>query len=158
MPLLGTERKTYTDFVKGVSTFENEVAADYNFARVDCIGSADIEPMGIPMVWSAADDAFEVFVDQTIPTTDSALPNGSPVCFVVGQVEGRGVNKADVTLSATAQELTVLYRGGAVVSKDGIEWGTAAAPAQAAFLLQVEKQGIAVIESATAASPAYFTA
>jgi hypothetical protein len=59
MPILGTERKTYTDFVKGVSTFENEVAADYNFARVGVKGSTAIEPLGIPLVWNNTDSAFK---------------------------------------------------------------------------------------------------
>jgi hypothetical protein len=158
MPILGTERKTYTDFVKGVSTFENEVAADYNFARVGVKGSTVIQPLAIPLVWNNADSAFEVYVAQTIPTDDSSLPNGSPVCFVVGQKEGRGVNKADVTLSGTAQDLTVLFRGQAVVSKDEIVWGAADTGAKAAFLMAVEKQDIAAIESADAADPRYFTA
>jgi hypothetical protein len=158
MPILGTERKKYTEFVKGVSTFENEVGADYNFARVSVIGSTVIEPLAIPLVWSDTDSAFEVYIAQTIPTEDSSLPNGSPVCFVVGQKEGRGVNKVDITLSATEQDLTVLFRGQAIVAKDEIVWGAADAGAKAAFLLAVEKQDIGVIESATAADPRFFTA
>jgi len=139
MPLLSTERKSYTDVVKGTSDFENEAAVDYHFARVNCKGNTSIVPMGIPMVWVDANSAFEVFVAQNIPTVESDLPNGAPVCVVVGQKEGKGVNKADVTLTSVAQELTVLYRGAAAVavgadgSGDGVDFGTASSAKKSYF-------------------------
>lgn len=158
MPLLHTERAIYTDVVKGVAKNETEMGVDYHFARADCEGSGAIEPMGVPMVWVAANTAFEPYIAQTIPTTDSSLPDGSPVCIVVGQIEGKGVNKADVTLSGTSQDLTVIYRGAAAVLDEGITWnvGTNAAN-QLLFRTALEKQGIAVISSATAADPAFVT-
>ena len=154
MPLLFTERKTYTDVVKGVSKFETEAGVDYHFARATCEGAAVVEPMGIPMVWVAADSAFVPYLAQTIPAT-STLPDASPVCIVVGQVEGKGVNKADVTLSSTSQELTALYRGPAAVVTEGITWGAVSAPNKALFVTALEKQGITVISAAQLAAPSF---
>lgn len=155
MPLLFEERKTYTDVVKGVSDFETEAGVDYHFARADCEGAAAVEPMGIPMVWVAANSAFEPYLAQTIPTTDSSLPDGSQVCIVVGQKEGKGVNKADVTLNGTSQDLTVLYRGQAAVVTEGITWGAVSAPNKALFVTALEKQGITVISAAELAAPSF---
>ena len=155
MPLLFTERKSYTDVVKGVSKFENEAGVDYHFARADCEGSTAIEPIGVPMVWVAASSAFEVYVAQAIPTVDSSLPDGSVVAIVVGQKEGKGVNKADVTLDGTSQDLTVLYRGQAAVLNEGITWGAVSAPNQALFVTALEKQGVTVISAATVAAPSF---
>ena len=155
MPLLSTERKVFTEVVKGVAEFENISGVDYNYARAACEGSAAIEPMGVPMVWVAASDAFEVFVAQAIPTVDSSLPDGSPVCIVVGQKEGRGVNKADVTLSSTSQDLTVLYKGAAVIVSEGVTWGSISGANKALFLKALAKQDILSTTSATVADPAY---
>jgi hypothetical protein len=155
MPVIYEERKVVSELVKAIADFENIGAVDYNFSRVGCIGSTTIEAIGVPMVWDSVNSAFEVYVAQSIPTTDSLLPDGAPVCLVVGQREGYGVNTADVTLSATAQELTVLFRGKASIVNEGITWGAVTAPNQALFLTALEKQLIAVTTSATSANPAY---
>jgi len=158
MPLLFEERKTYTDVVKGASQFENESAVDFHFARADCEGSTTIAPMGIPMVWVDASSAFEVFIAQTIPAAISSLPDASPVCVVVGEKEAKGLNRKDITLTGTSQDLTVLYRGPAAVVTEGIDFGAASAPNIALFKTALEKQNIAVISSAPSADPAYITA
>lgn len=156
MPILDTSRKHESELVKAFNKMGHEQGVVYSFASVPVKGSTTIEPIGTPLVWNDIDSAFEVYVAQDISAVAGtpALPNGAPICVTVGTKEGKGVNRADVTLSSTATEMTVMFRSGAVVA-DGIEFGAAAAPAIAAFRLQLEKQGIAVIDAATAVNPSF---
>lgn len=160
MPVLGTERKQESEVIAAFSKIGSEGAINYHFATADVAGSGAVEAMGIPVVWNPTNDEFEVFLAQDISaiTEDSSLPNGAPVAVVVGTKEGRGVNRADVTLSATAQPLTVMYRGEGAVKAAGIDFGAASAPNIALFKAQLEKQGIAVVDAAATAAPNYITA
>lgn len=86
---------------------------------------------------------------------DSPLPNGAHICVTVGAAEGVGFNQADTTLSSTAVDMTVIYRGEAAVAKDGFEWGSIAAADQNEFYKALEKQGIKVVDSLTTVDPSF---
>ncbi len=160
MPVLGTERKQESEVIAAFSKIGSEGAINYHFAAAQVVGSSAIEAMGIPVVWNSTNDNFEIFVAQDISaiTESSNLPNGAPVAVVVGTKEGRGINRADVTLSTTAQPLTVMYRGEGAVKAAGINFGSANATNIALFKTQLEKQGIAVVDAAATAAPNYITA
>lgn len=156
MPLLNTSRKQLSETVKAFDKMGHEQGVVVSFASVPVKGSTTIEPIGTPMVWDNASSAFVVYVAQDISAVAGtpALPDASPICVSVGTKEGRGVNRDDVTLTATATQMTALFRSGAVVM-EGIEWGAASAPAKAAFRLQLEKQGVVVVDAAVAANPSF---
>lgn len=161
MPVNATQRKTISDLIKGVMDFEDETKTNFNFATVTVGGSATIDNIGIPVIWVNANSQFEVYVAQdiaaAISTGGSPLPDGSVIGLLVGDNFGVGFNKADVDLSEGDVERTILYRGDVTVVDDGygITWGSAAAPAQAAFLAQLQEQRITTIDSATAVTPTY---
>lgn len=156
MPILETTRKKESELVKAFDKMGHQQGVVVSFATVDVKGSTTIEPIGTPLVWNNTTSAFEVYVAQDISAVAGtpALPDGSPICVTVGTKEGHGVNRADVTLTSTATPMTVMFRSGAVVN-EGIEWGTAVAGDQAEFVLQLEKQGVVVIDAATTATPSY---
>lgn len=85
----------------------------------------------------------------------SPLPNQASVAISVGSLEGIGFNKADVTLSGTAVNMTVLFRGAANILNEGIEWGAIAAADQAEIVARLEKQGISVADAAENVVPSY---
>lgn len=157
MPTSFTSRKHLSETVAAVSNFGTEQGVNYTYAKVPVKGSGDIEPIGTPVVWNNATSAYEVYVAQDIAAVAGtpALPNGAPIGVTVGTYESVGTNYADVTLSSTATEMYVLFRGEAAVKDAGIEWGTATAGDQAEFKLQLEKQGIAVVSQNTLAAPAF---
>jgi len=86
---------------------------------------------------------------------DSPLSDGAHICVVIGPAEGAGFNYEDTTLSSTAVNMTVMFRGPAALAKDGFEWGSTAAADQGEFYKQLEKQGIALIESGTTVAPTF---
>jgi hypothetical protein len=86
---------------------------------------------------------------------DSPLPNKAVICVTCGSKEGAGVNSADTTLSSTATEMTVVFRGEAALAKSGFEWGSIATADQNEFYAQLEKQGIALVDSGTTVDPAF---
>ena len=151
-------RKYLSEVLAGQGAFEHEQGIDYYFARVGVVaGSATpVEPIGQVLVWNGTN--FELYVDQDISAiaTDSTLPDGAPVCVSVGAKEGLGFNKEDVTLDTAPVELTVVFRGPAGILSNGLEWdGGSGAPEQAAFSLQMEKQGVAVDTTADQVVPTY---
>ncbi len=159
MPVNSTGRKYLTDFLKGVSTFHEDTATRFNFDTVDVGGTLTVDNIGVPMIWVNGNSQFEVFIAQDIATAiatgGSPLKDGSVIGFTVGQAAGVGFNKADTDLSVADTQMTLLYRGDASVVNDGIEWGTAAAPAQALFLAQMEAQRVTTIDNAEVVTPAY---
>jgi len=86
---------------------------------------------------------------------DSPLPNKANICVTVGAKEGAGFNQADTTLSSTAVKMTVIFRGEAALAKDGFEWGSIASDDQNEFYVQLEKQGIALVDSGDTVDPIY---
>ena len=80
----------------------------------------------------------------------SPLPDGSTICITVGQKEGIGFNKEDVTLSSSAVKMTVLFRGEASVVGGGIIYGTAV---EAEVNRTLEMNGIVVATAATDVVP-----
>lgn len=151
MPILDTSRKHESELVKDFSDMK-----DYSFATVGVEGSSAIEPIGTPVFWDTTAGAFIPYVkNSVIGTADSSLPNGAVVAITCGTKEGRGVNRADVTLSATATDMTVVYRSAQVVM-DGIEFASdATAGERAAFRLALEKQGVSVLDSAAGVAPSF---
>lgn len=89
--------------------------------------------------------------DQTSP-----LPNKASICITVGAKEGVGFNKVDTTLSATAEKMTVLFRGQAGIVEQGIEFATITEAAdQAEVITALEMLDIAVHDEAEVANPSY---
>ena len=89
---------------------------------------------------------------------DSPLPGGAVVAVLVGTAIGLGFNPADVDYTAGVAA-TAFHRGAnnAGVVRSGIDYTTAAtsAPNQAAFEVELEAQGIMVIDNAEVISPTY---
>lgn len=86
---------------------------------------------------------------------DSPLPNGAHIAVICGPAEGRGFNYEDTTLSSTAVNMTVIYRGPGALSKSGFEWGSTVAADQAEFYKQLEKQGLALVTAGTTVTPTF---
>jgi len=83
------------------------------------------------------------------PSVLSPLPNQSTICVTVGTAEGTGFNAADVTVSATSQKLTAIYRGAASLADDGLETSGIDAADIASFKAALAKQGISFVASST---------
>lgn len=157
MPTSFATRKYLTETITAMSKIGAEAGINFHYALVDVKGSGDIEPIGTPVVWDDT-DAFEVYVDQDITalTTNSTLPNASPIGVTVGTYEYIGSNEADVTLSATATKMWVLFRGEGGVKEEGIEWDAgSSAGDKTAFRVLLEKANLAVVTQQTLATPAY---
>jgi hypothetical protein len=159
MPVNATGRKYLTDLLKGVSTFHEDTAIRFNYATVTLGGAAtDVDPIGTPVIWVDGNSQFEVYVaqdiDAAITTGGSPLPDGSVIALTVGDEFGVGFNKHDLDLT-TDPLATVLFRGDAGIVNEGIEWGLAAAPAQALFLAQLENQRITTVPNGEVVTPAY---
>lgn len=86
---------------------------------------------------------------------DSTLPNKAHICVTCGAKEGVGFNQADTTLSSTAVKMAVVFRGEGALAEDGFEWGSIAAADQNEFYAQLEKQGLALVESGTTVDPTF---
>lgn len=159
MPVNATQRAYITDLVAGLSNYEDDTKSNFHTETVTVGGTATIGCIGVPVIWVDANSQFEVYVAQNIATTistgGSPLPDGSVIGLLVGNNFGYGFNKADVDLSAGDAEMTILYRGDATVLNEGIVWGAAAAPAQAAFLAQLEAQRITTIAAGEAVTPSH---
>ena len=159
MPINSTGRKIISDLIKGVMTYEEDTATNFNYETIAVGGGAgNIEPIGIPVIWDNADTRFEVFVAQDIPTVKgtggSPLPGGSVIALLVGDALGKGNNQADIDISSDVKA-TALYRGDATIVNEGIDWGAASAPQQAAFLAELELNRITTIANAEVVTPTY---
>lgn len=149
MAVVAQERKYYSEVVTALGSFAEEAGVNANFDTVSVEGSETVAPMGIPLIWSTAADAFVRYTAAAeIAAADadgSPLPADNKVCVVVGDKRGLGFNTADVTLSATATKLTAVSRGQVGILASGIDWGAADAAAQTAFLTELETQGLVVV-------------
>lgn len=159
MPVNGTGRKYLSELFKGVAPFAQLNGVRFNFATVDVTGSDSVDNIGIPLIWNNTSSHFEVYVaqdiDTVISTGGSPLPDGSVLGLSVGNFAGLGNNEADTDLSDSDAQMTLLYRGDAAIVEDEIIWGSAAGPAQTAFLAQLENQRITTVDNATTVTPAY---
>ena len=159
MPVTSTSRKKLSDLLKGEDTFAMDNAVDFNYATVDVGGTGEVDNIGVALIWVNANLQFEVYVAQDIATAiatgGSPLKDGSVVCLSVGSFQGKGENYEDTDLAEADAKMTVLYRGDAAVVNEGIIWNGAAAPAQAAFLTQLESQRITTVEQASDAAVTY---
>lgn len=159
MTVVATQRAILSDLIKGVMAFEEDTKTNFNFESVTVGGSTTIGCIGIPVIWVDGNTQFEVYVAQDIPTAiatgGSPLPDGSVIGLLVGSKEGKGFNRADIDLSTGDETMTILYRGDATIVNEGIVWGGAGAPAQTAFLEQLEKQRITTIANAEVVTPSY---
>lgn len=156
MPVVETSRKHLSEVVKGLGVFTGSSGTNYSYAIVDVKGSGDIDPIGQPLVWDGT-DAFVPFVAQDIGATPaSVLPNGAKVAISVGETFA-GQNRADVTLSATATQLVVIYRH-AEVDKGGVYVTGIGGGDLANFYTALESQGVAVYDQATNTIPSYVVA
>lgn len=165
MPVNDTQRKYVTDVVKGLNTFDNSNAMQYNLASATITQAATLDNVGIPVVWDTSTATFVVYTDTTageialaIAAGDSPLAGGSVVAVMVGNALGFGFNPEDIDYTAGVAA-TVLHRGAnnAGVVRSGLDYSTAATSAanQLAFEAQLEVQGIMVIDNATVISPTY---
>ncbi len=165
MPVNDTARKYLTDVVKGLNTFDNSNAMQFNLASITVTSANTVETIGIPVVWDTSAATFTIFDDTSageiaagLSAGDSPLPGGAVTAVLVGTKNGLGFNASNVDYTAGVVA-TALHRGAnnAGVVRDGIDYGTAAtsAPNQALFEAQLEVQGIMVIDSAETISPTY---
>jgi|26BtaG_2_1085354.scaffolds.fasta_scaffold01468_3 3-hydroxy-3-methylglutaryl CoA synthase len=161
MPVNDTGRKYFTDVVKGVNTFENTNAMQFNFASITpAIAATTVQPMGIPLIYNGTAGAWQIAADTNIGeigSTGSGLPNDGSVAIIVGTAFGAGFNNRDVDLAT--EDVTVFFRGAnnAGVVRDGIDYtgATISAPNQAIYEEALEKAGIMVIDNAEVVSPTY---
>ncbi len=161
-----TDRKIYSNYV-------NEVANDRtssSFARVTLLhpdANVTVDPIGLAVISNNA-GAFVFYENGSdiALVTSSALPDGSPIGIVVGTAEGAGISP-NLTVTPAGVEVTVLFRDATVISSN-IDWtvqtvaGTAAtgvtaalAAKQAAFVTQLEKQGVKQLAKAAPAAPKF---
>ena len=167
MPTLYKERKMVSDYVGG---FTDVHGTQFSCARVTVVAPSTItvDPIGFPVMWNGT--AFKLFVtgdDIAAITTDSTLPDGSPVGVIVGSKAGFGENVEDVTFGTGGEEFTVMFRGPGSVKADEIDYthadvagntlGEADAGEKGEFLIQLEKQGIAGLSTAAVVTPTYVT-
>lgn len=159
MPINATQRGFISNLVAGVSSYEEDTKTNFNLETILVGGTAAIGAIGIPVIYNADTEVFNVYVAQSIAGAITAggspLPDGSVIGVLVGDRFGFGFDKQDVTLTADGVPMTVLYRGDATILNSGMVWGTADAAAQAAFLAQLEQQRITTIETATEVTPTY---
>lgn len=159
MPLVGSSRKHVSELIKGYEQFEKEAGTNFNFARVTVYAASntDVDPIGAPIIWDATNDRFELLANgDTIPAEATDLPGDFPVCVSVGAKEGIGFNREDVTILTTGTELTVLFRGQAAINRSAIDYPVGVlAATQGVFENQLEKQFIAVQDTATKSAGFY---
>jgi len=161
MPVNDTGRKYFTDVVKGVNTFENSNAMQYNFTTITpAIAATTVEPMGIPLIYNETAGEWQIVADTNIAElggSGSGLPNDGFVAIIVGTAFGAGFNNKDVDLAT--EDVTVLFRGAnnTGVVRDGIDFtlATLSAPNQANYEKALEAVGIMVIDNAEVVSPTY---
>ena len=147
--------KQFGNFLARVGVDNSADFGDVCTKVVPVKGSGVFSVIGTPVVWVAASSAFEPYVAQTLTGLTSVLPDQAPIGFLVGTAAGYGINDGDITLSATATNLSVLFRGDVSVIETGIVWGASSDPQKAAFRVQAEKQGIKIVQSATTVTPSY---
>lgn len=161
-----TDRKIYSNFV---TESAQDVPAS-SFARVTLKhpdANVTIDPVGLAVISDNA-GAFVFYENGSsiALVTSSALPDGSPIGIVVGTAEGAGVHP-NLTVTAAGVPVTVVYRD-ASVQHSNIDWsvlttaGTAATGVTAAltakqneFKLQLEKQRVKNVGSATTVTPTF---
>lgn len=161
-----TDRKIYSNYING----NKEDRTSSSFARVT-LKHADadvtVDPLGLPVISDSA-GAFVFYENGSdiSAVTASTLPDGSPVAIVVGTAEGAGMHD-DLTVTAAGVEVTVMFRDG-TAQFGNIDWtvettaGVAATGVtaalttkQAEFTLQLEKQRVVELESATTVTPKF---
>ena len=161
MALVSTSRRQVSEVVKTVVPFQHDYGIDYSYARVNAQGTLDINPIGTILIYNGTSTDWEVYVAQTIATeaaksqAANELPNQAIMCITVGTGEGVGKNEANVTLTASDQEFTVIYRGPAGISQSAIDANGANAGALTAAFLQFEKQGLASVADSTVVVPSF---
>lgn len=148
-------------------------ANDANNASPGTLTTSTLDVIGLPVI-SALDNggtakSWVVYNDndgatELAASASSAVSSGLADDSVVGVVVGTtayGKNDADVTLDADGETVTILFRGAnnAGVLQSGINYTgggvSTSANNQTAFELQLQKQGVMVIESAASDSPSY---
>lgn len=160
--------ETYRRFVSDyVAEDHSSPAARPAFATVTLKGADEkIDPIGFPVIWDDTDSFvfYKEASDIAALTTESDLPDGSPIGIVVGDNRGFGENTRDVTVPAAGVTVTIMFREGTILNNinfsitqvDGTEDAAPALAAkQAAFKTQLEKQRIVVKGVADVADPAY---
>lgn len=149
MPTIGS-RKPVLSSVLMQDSFN--VVENFNYAVLSAKQAADTTiAIGTVLVWNGT-DAWRVLLNAdvaSLPTTSSA-PNGAGIAVVVG-FDSLGDAYEKEFVAATADKVTLLYRGLASVKSSGLKFDAGvSAPNQALVLKQLEKQDIAV-KAATAA-------
>lgn len=117
------------------------------------------EPTFATTVGAETADATATWTARKAYATDTAgttpLKNKSRIAVTVGGAFGVGFNKADVALSATPVNMTVIYRGDAALINEGFVWGSVDAADQAEFLTALEDVRITTISNAEVVSPTF---
>lgn len=150
-------RKDVGEVVIDAIKIERDRGLTYQLATVEvgAASEADVQPMGLPVVWNNTAGYFEVFIDQDISAvTGSPLDDESPCAIVVGDNRGFGFNNEDMTIGTTPVKMTAIYNGigGVTVNYEGVDFGTALAADVAAFKVQMAKQLVKAGKAAQAAT------
>ena len=143
---IAEERKILSDVIAAVSNDAEEMGLNLHYVTA-AVEAADVvvEPMGYPIIWSAAADNFVPFIAQDITAADAlgGLPASGRVALAVGDERGAGFNTVDVTLVAAGTKVTALYSGLVGIKASGIDFNAGTnAGVQALFLSQLETQGL----------------
>lgn len=156
MPVVATTRKFLSDVLWDAADNDTYTKSWATVNVRTTSGSLSKSPLGIPVIWDNAISAFRPLADgDTIPTTASTLPNNSPVAIVLGSATAIGDDKVDVTLTTTAQPLSVAFRDVALV-KEGIAYEVSVlGPTKALFEAQLEKQSMVVRAKSTAITQSF---
>jgi hypothetical protein len=162
MTVTNTARPILSDVLKGCDDFDSNNAIRYNFSTVTVTingATTVVDNLGKILYWDAVNSIFKPLRDETyaeivaLVGPDSPLPDGALIGVSVGDYSGVGSNFEDTDLSVASTKMTVLFRGGAAVLEEGLDFALNADAAS--FITQLEKQRIVVINDAPESTPTY---
>lgn len=120
----GSTRTRESDLIKGYNSFENEAGVNYCFATVDvkAASETDIDNIGIPLKWSAANSAFYVFTENVDWAANTAKSLGD----VVKPTTQNGYEYVCITAGTTndteGEPTWPTTIGATVTETDGVVW------------------------------------
>lgn len=146
MPVVATERPVLSSVLAGRSQDEDKFGIEISTSAERTTGSAATAIMGMPFVYITATTSWVPYVAQVVSaTTSNASPvitqgGSARVAICVGDARGVGFNTADVTLTATAQNMTFAHKE-CILIEEGINWTGIADAAKILFIAQLRAQG-----------------
>lgn len=158
MPVNSVGRPIESDLIKGLGEYQEMSTSNVYFKTISVGLAGEVDNIGLPVIWDDTAGEFRLYVAQNIATAKatgtSPLAGTRVLALTVGNKFGRGYNNED-TDATVAADFTAIFRGNASIVNEGIQWGSAAAPAQALFLKELEDQLFTVVPNADVVSPTY---